>query len=395
MSIKYYALYLALFSQAAMAEVEPNPYFTESGIEITPFLAVSLKHNDNITREKESRNEISSMLLELEPSVMANAEYGNSIYSARYTLTNGSYFDSSEDNYLDHRLNLSSSWHINFRNRLNLNYDLASLHDERGSGISEGREEFDEPTEYVTNHVYATYIYGAEGAKGRLEGTIGYYDNSYKNFRNITRFRDYDENRYDAAFYYRVTHSIDLLFNIKKEDRRYDNIVPGEASQDSDVMYYYIGAEWDITGKTTGTAKLGVQDKEFNNSGRQDFNDTSWDIGISWSPKRYSTLNLYTTQQALDPDQDGDYIEETSYTLGWQHFWYERFTTNVSYTNTDESYTGVPREDESDTWGISASYDMRRWLSMTLGWDYTDKTSSQANIGYEQQIWYLTAVLTL
>ena len=399
MSNKFNALYLVLFSLPAIAAVTPTPYVTESGIEITPVISASLKHNDNVTREKESNDKISSMLLELEPSVMAKAEYGNSIHSAHYTLTNGSYFDSSDDNYLDHLLSLESLWYFNIRNRLNLNYELSKLHDERGTGRTEGISSttagFDEPFEYVSNYINATYIYGADGAKGRLEGSIGYYDKSYKNYRNISQFDSYDENRYGASFYYHITANYDLLFNIQKEDRRYDKVEAGQASQDSDVMFYYIGATWDITGKTTGTVRFGLQDKEFNDSSREDFNGTSWDIGITWSPKRYSTLEFDTSQIARDPDQDGDYIEETSYSVGWNHFWNPYFSTNISFTNTDEKYTGVRREDKTDIWGISASYDMRRWLSIMAGWDYTDKTSSQTNIGHEQQVWYLNATLTL
>ena len=71
MQIKYHALYFPLCSTVAIAAVTPNPYVTESGIEITPFLAVSLEHNDNITNERESGNKISSMLLELQPSIHA------------------------------------------------------------------------------------------------------------------------------------------------------------------------------------------------------------------------------------------------------------------------------------------------------------------------------------
>lgn len=399
MSIKYYALCFILFSQVSMAALEPNPYLTDSGIEVTPFIAVSFLHNDNITNEKESRNKISSMLFELEPSVTARAERGDNIYSASYTLTNGYYFDSSDDNYLDHSFDLASIWNINIRNGLNLNYELDRLHDARGSGVSEGigssTRGFDEPIEYVTNHINATYIYGSDGSKGRLEGSIGYYDKSYKNFRNITQFRDYDENRYGAGFYYRIAPNTNLLLNINIEDRRYNKNAPERPSLDNDAIYYYIGAEWDITGKTTGTAKLGLQDKDFDSASREDFDGTSWDIGITWSPKRYSILSLDTSQNARDPDQDGDYVEEAIYILGWNHYWNEQFATNVSYTNVDESYTGVSREDKTDIWGFSASYDMRRWVSITLGWDYTDKTSSQANIGHEQQIWYLTATFTL
>lgn len=399
MSIKYHALSLFLFSQATMAALTPNPYLTESGIKVTPFIAVSLKHNDNITNEKESQDKISSILLELEPSVIVVAEHGDNTYSANYILTNGSYFDSSADNYLDHRFNLAGLWRINLRNSLNLSYELNRLHEARGSGISEGvsntTEGFDEPIEYVTNYVNASYTYGSEDAKGRLEGTIGYFDRSYKNFRNITQFRDFDENSYEAVFYYRVAPNTDLLFNIKKEDRRYDKISSGQVSQDNDAIYYYIGAEWDITGKTTGTAKLGLQDKNFKDERREDFDDTSWDIGVTWSPKSYSTLSFATSQKAKDPDQNGDYIKETIYAFGWQHSWRERFTTDVSYIYTDEDYTGVRRKDEIDTWGVSASYDIRRWLSITCGWDYTDKTSSQINIGHDQQIWYITALLTL
>lgn len=399
MSFKYYTLYLILMSQATMAAVSPVPYVTGSGIEVTPFIAVSLQHNDNVTFENDSRNKISSMLLELEPSIMAKAEHGKTTHSAIYTLSSGSYFDSSEDNYLDHRFDIASIWNINIRNRLDLGYELNLSHEARGSGISEGisstTEGFDEPIEFVTNDVNATYIYGADGAKGRLEGSVGYFDKSYKNFRNTTQFNDYYENLYDAVFYYQVTTATDLLFNVRKEDRRYDKNTPGQTTADSDVMYYYIGAEWDITGKTTGTIKLGMQDKNFKSASREDFDGTSWDIGITWSPKSYSTFSLNTSQSAEDPDQAGDYIEETIYSIDWQHYWRDNFSTRVAFANADEDYTGVSRKDDTDYYGISASYDIRRWISLTAGWDYKDKTSSQTNIGYDQQIWYLTAIFTL
>ena len=399
MQLKYHALYFPLCSTVAIAAVTPNPYVTESGIEITPFLGVSLEHNDNITNERESGNKISSMLLELQPSILVEAERGRNIYFSRYTLTTGDYFGSSDDNYLDHELALGGAWNINLRNNVSLDYELNYLHDERGSGISEGVGNsingFNEPIEYLENQIEAKYVYGSGNARGRIEGTVAYYDKSYKNFRNVTQFRDYTENRYGAAFYYKVAPNTSLLFNIKHDDREYDTITPGQASLDNNATYYYIGAEWNITGKTTGTAKLGLQDKDFSDNNREDFSGTSWDIGIDWSPRKYSTLRLDTLQQAKDPEQAGDYIEETSYSISWNHFWRERLSTNLSYTNSDESYVGITREDDTDIWGIAAIYDIRRWISITLGWDYSDKTSSQDNIGYEQQIWYLTTTFTL
>ncbi|MEJ2764626.1 outer membrane beta-barrel protein [Photobacterium sp. MCCC 1A19761] len=397
--MNYFPLTLLVISPLAMAVISPAAYVTESGIEITPVIATSIQHDDNITNENESDNKISSMLFELEPSIFVKATHGDNYYYADYILTNGNYFSSSEDNYLDHQLDFISELNINQRNRLYLAYEFDRLHEARGTGISEGisstTDGFDEPIEYSAHYLHANYAYGSEGAKGQIVGSVGYYDRSYENFREVTQFRDYDENHYGAAFYYRMASSTRLFVDIRREDRRYQTIAPQQPSLDNDVTYYYVGAEWDITGKTSGIAKFGLQDKRFRDGNRSDFRGNSWDVKLSWSPRQYSTLSLSALQQAKDPDQAGDYVKETAYTFGWQHFWRERFYTDLTYTHSDESYTGVNRDDTTRTWQISASYDMRRWLSFTLGWDYSDRTSSQPGIDSNKQIWSLTATLSL
>ncbi|MGL6258262.1 outer membrane beta-barrel protein [Vibrio sp. WXL210] len=394
---------LAIIGLAAMpswAAVSPAPYTTELGIDIIPQVSTSLQYNDNVTNELRSSDQISSSVFIITPSVRAVAERGKQTYSAEYVLSSGTYFSSSEDNYLDHRIILDAEWDINIRNDLYINYEYNLSHEERGTSITEGSEPgdinfFGEPLEYSTNHIDLTYGYGADGARGRVEATVGYSDRRYQNFTELTRFRDYDQTHIEGIFYVRVRPATRVFANILREDREYKSTPTDGLDLSSDTMYYYAGAEWDVTEKTTGRVRLGLQDKQFDDSGREDFDGTSWDASVTYLPRRHSRLEFEASQRAKDPDQFGDFIEEQRYAVSWRHFWRQRFSTLAGFTYLDEEYTGVSRDDETNRWNVEATYDLRRWVSLSVGWRYNDKESTQDGIGHQQHIWYLTADVSL
>ncbi|MCG7498515.1 outer membrane beta-barrel protein [Vibrio sp. Of7-15] len=393
-----------LFTPLSLA-IENEPYRTESGIEIAPYLSASYGYDDNITQVSNDTNKTSSPLLEVTPAVAIKAERGESTFSAGYALTNGSYSQSSQDNYLDHRFRSDNFLRFNTRNGLALNYSYMYLHENRGSGISEGdnaSNAINEPLKYDSHDINSTYVYGSENAKGRLEGSLGYGNRIYKNFRYFeaapeqsSRFNDYDENRYAMSFYYQVMPNTEAIFDIKKYDRRYKHHASSATIQDSNTIFYYLGAKWDISGKTNGTIKLGLQDKDFISANTEGFNGFSWSAELEWTPKEYSTITALTSQAAKDPEQDGDYIEEQYYQLGWKHYWSAKVYNNITIAHRDENYTGVNREETTNFSDITLGYEIRRWFEISANWKRIEKDSSLSNYGYKQNYWGINANVTL
>lgn len=409
-AIKNYKYSIAFVSLSTLAApnvfaLDSEPYRTESGIEITPYFATSYGYDDNITQVSESAQKTSSSLIEITPAISMKAERGENTFAASYALTSGIYTQSSQDNYLDHRFRSDNFLRFNSRNGLALNYSYMYLHEQRGSGISEGdnaSNAIDEPLNYDSHDVNSTYVYGSENAKGRLEGSLGYGNRIYKNFRYFepaptqsTRFNDYDEKRYAAIFYYQAMPNTELITDISKYDRRYKHSPLSGSSQDSDTLFYYLGAKWDISGKTNGTIKLGLQDKKFIDTNTKGFKGFSWSAELEWTPKEYSTVTAITSQAAKDPDQDGDYIEEQLFQLGWKHYWSPKVYSHINLAYRDESYVGVNRDEETQFGSLSVGYEVRRWFEFSMNWKNTDKESSFSDYGYKQNYWGINANVTL
>ncbi|MDO6524318.1 outer membrane beta-barrel protein [Motilimonas sp. 1_MG-2023] len=377
-----------------MAEVTPNPYVTESGIEVLPFVNVELKHDDNVANV--GRNEKSSWANVIDPGVMVKMNPGNNEYILLYRLSQGNYFSSHNDDYTDHLLRLSGNWEFNERNRAGLLYNFNATHEERGTGISDGAgNALDEVIRYKTNYANAHYGFGGMDATGRLQFNLGYFDKSYSNFRGITQFRDFDEMRYGGAFYYRVAPKTSLIFELLKNDKRYDAVDTTGISRDSDDHFAYIGTTWDTTATITGVAKVGYQNKDFKTSNRESFDGFSWDVGLTWQAKEYSKFDFATRYKAKDPDQFGDYIEELYYLAAWQHYWLERLSSNVSWSFIQDDYSGSARKDDTDEYQISLNYDLRRWLQIGLGYRVTQKDSTAANIGYDKNVFSISVNMVM
>ena len=379
----------AITSGVAMAEVTPNPYVTESGIEISPFVNGRLQHDDNVVNA--SSNEKSSWASVIDPGVMVKLNPGNNEYIMLYRLSQGNYFSSHNDDYTDHLLRLSGDWEFNDRNRAGLVYAFNAAHEARGTGISDGQgNAIDEVIRYDTNLINANYGFGGLEATGRLKFNLGYFDQSYNNFRGVTQYRDYDEMRYGGAFYYRVAPKTSLLFELLKNDKRYDILDISGVSRDSDDYFTYMGATWDTTATVTGVAKIGYQNKDFKESGRQSFDGFSWDVGLTWQAKEYSKIDLGTRHKAKDPDQLGDYIEESYYRAAWEHYWLDSVSSTVSWSFINDDYTGSSREDKTDEYLVGLNYDVRRWLNLGLGYRLTDKRSTDSAIGYDKNVFYIS-----
>ncbi len=397
----FFALPIFAISFPSIA-VEPTPYITESGIEIQPVLVTSYQYNDNITHVSEAEQPISSPLLEVTPGLALKAERGENIFELKYSLTSGSYSDSSDDDFVDHKFASNNFLRFNLRHALQFDYSYFYLHEDRGIGLAAGDTNstaISEPLRYDSHHINTIYVYGADDAKGRIEASLGYSNRTYKNYRNITginayqssKFNDFDEMRYDLTFYYNVLPNSDLIFEIEKLDRRYDYVFEDFVEQDNNTYFYYIGAQWDITGKTKGSIKLGYQDKQFQDSRREDFGGFSWKAALEWTPSDHSTVIFTSSQVAKDPDQAGDYVNETRYQASWKNYWLPLVYSNINMQKIDEDYTGDSRTEDTVAAGITLGYEMKEWVDLSIGWKVEDKDSTKATYSYKQNIWTINA----
>ncbi|TAA47761.1 outer membrane beta-barrel protein [Corallincola spongiicola] len=376
------------------AEFDPAPYKMESGLVLTPVLETSVGYDDNVTNS--DADEKDSMFTVISPSatLAGGSEVSNAVLE--YGFDAGWYIDSSDDDYVDH--SLKGGVHHEFTAKYRVDFDASyqRTHDARGTGISEGNEGlFDDVTKYDIYRAGGVIGVGAQSSTLKFDVRSLYEKKEYRNFDDVTQYRDFDSIEFGATSYWTIMPKTDLLFDVGYETIEYDNTEPGASSRDSDVLTVLGGVKWDITGKTDGQARIGWQDKDFDEDGREDFDGISWDVSLTWQPKQYSLFTIMTGRSAKDPDTFGDYVKETTAKGSWRHKWLERFTTDVALQYIDESYTGLDRDDEYWEASLAAIYDFRRWVRIKAEYVWSDQDSNIDSVTYDKNVFLMSVQVSL
>ncbi|WP_157490789.1 outer membrane beta-barrel protein [Enterovibrio coralii] len=362
---------------------------------------MSVGHNDNVRRTE--NNTVSSPRFIVSPKVIAQLETDRGAYQFDYRFDAFSYSDSSDDDFIDHRAHASSFWMFDIRNRLRLDYVFRVTHEPRGTGLTEGISlAVDEPLRFNHQDLNARYTYGAIGAKGRLVGIIGYEDKKYKDqtfIRNSqveeTRYYDWKQPYLSGEFYYALSSYFQAVTIARFEDRSYQYVDPDPGyTRDSQNTFLYGGLEWDITGKTKGTVLVGWQNKDFKDSRRSDFNGLSWRLNLSWSPTDFSEFRLEGRDYVRDPDIQGDYVEDQSIRLEWDHNWTPLFGSVLSTRYGVNDYPGI-RKDKDTTLGLTFVYSLKRWWDISIGASHFNRDSTFNGYSYDQTLYFIGTEISL
>lgn len=383
-----------MVSGAAVAATDPQP-IPVGGAELIPTLRISHTHDDNIFSS--AFDEESSTITNLTPRLQYLAERDeDNLLSVTYDGDWARYWQSDDDDYDDHTLAIQGKFGGETA-RFTLDAATAKLHDNRGEGASEGvgsitrvdPDEFDQDT------------YGLLIDLGRADGRFGAsfsasaLDIEYTNNEEFTQFRDRDEQELEGRLFYRVSGRTRAFAGYRNTDIEYDLLTISGTTLDSEESTVFIGAEWDITGATTGSIEIGRLEKDFDQVGQDEDDLTVWSVGITWGLREYSIFTLNTSRDAAETNGIGDFIEQTNHSLAWNHDWSDRFRTTVSLAIGDDEYPGTTREDDREDYTISADYDFQRWLNLGLGVNFSERDSNFDLFDYDRRKVYLQMDLSL
>jgi polysaccharide biosynthesis protein VpsM len=373
---------------AAAAQTQEGP----GGISVDPLmlypgLDLSLGYDDNLYSSE--INKRSSSLLLFSPYLRAEARPGPHRFDATFRYDAGRYGGTRDDNYDDYSLNANALAVFSARTDVRAHAEYIYGHEPRGST---DRPFGATPDEFVNTGAEATLGYGAPGARGRVEANGGYYSREYQNNRAFTVESDRDTGIFGATFLWRVAPKSQLF--VQGEQRRIDYDL-ASSTLDSDETRFYVGARWDATALTSGSAKVGALRKNFDSDTREDVTESSWEVSVRWSPLTYSVFDFTTSRQTNEATGVGDTIVSSIYNLGWTHAWSSRVRTNVMAGWRNEDFRGVAREDDVGTLGLRASYQFRRWLRFGAEYTYTDRDSTDPVVIYQRNFILFTLSATL
>ncbi len=368
------------------------------GIIFTPSLKVVESYNDNFRAV--NKNSESSWITTLEPTFQLNADGRKSAYQLKYIASSDTFHSSHKDNNVDHHLTGDAGFEFNSRNRLVLS---AGYHQVEDTAADNRNSTFKtENDKYNSKDVGGVYTFGAEAARTQIEFAANYEELRYDNNKRyaptgprINSEKERDTTALRSTVFYEVAPKTKVLLEGRYTDYEYQNRNFSRDKLDSKNKGVLVGVTWDATAKTSGTFKVGRERKSFDSS---DYNSKStgmWEAGVTWAPLTYSTFDL-STRQGFDEGDDGASSIKTQHTrLGWKHYWLDHVYSEASYARTDQKYQDVKREDNTDNYGLSLTYEARRWLDLGVGYTYTDKASDIKDERYTRNIFAFTVNASL
>jgi polysaccharide biosynthesis protein VpsM len=361
--------------------IEPQP-IDLGGVGLVPTLKISETYDDNIWEAADGGEKPSSWVTVVEPSLTLAARDRLNTYQLNYRLSNSTFHSSHEDDHTDHFLRADSHMEFSARSRLDLNAGYSKQQDTRDST----NRDFDEiGNKYHSTNVGGLYGFGAETAKMQLELGANQEWRKYDNNRDsgsFTQTKDRDTLSLVTTGYYRVAPKTRLLAEIQYNDYDYDT-----NTLDSEGYRYLVGATWDATAKTTGTVKVGFEEKDFADPAKNDPDNSTWELGVTWSPLTYSRVMLNTSSRAEEGSSTENFVDTSSYGISWEHDLTDRITSNLGYSFTDKEYEGGSnggRNDELDSYNLGVNYKMRRWLDLGVGYSYKDNSSTDADSAFDR-----------
>ncbi|WP_024601425.1 outer membrane beta-barrel protein [Pseudoalteromonas sp. TB41] len=377
---------LGLSAPALAVELKPGSVMTKDGAEITPTLQLGVSSNDNFFMTPSATQ--SRLIWNIAPSLNALIEDGPDSYKFDIASSTSFHNKDTTDNFT--QVNLGAGVHKEFtsQQRLDVTGNADWLYEQRGAGLTEGQGSvIAEPTHYQQQNLEARYEYGAQSSKAQVALTAGYYNKNYQNFTTISQYRDYDKPMLSITGYYNTQAGTRTFLEVKQENYRYDVIDSNGITRDSDDIKVLLGMEWKATAVTSGSFKVGYQNKDFESNLRDNFSGLSWEAAAVWKPLSYSTLQLVTKRAAKDPLLQGDYIKESVYGATWQHDWSDYLSSVVSANYVEQQYSGnLNRKDKVKNARLGLNYLASNFGMVTGYVDFIDRNSTQTDIEFDRVI---------
>ena len=368
--------------------VEPQSIKISDGLKFTPTLKVEERYDDNIYAIE--NNVQSSWVNVITPEFVLSTEGRNSAYALTYSLNNENYASSHSDDHTDHHVDLDAAFQFDARNLLKLNAGYDKVEDIANDNfedynndllVPQGNE--GEPAKYTTTNFGGVYTYGAKTALTQLELGANYEELRYQNSGDFNEDLERNTVPLRATAFYRVAPKTRLLLEGIYEDYDYIN----NNASDGDRQALLAGVTWEATAKTTGTIKIGAEERSYDKSVYEDESGASWEAGVKWAPRTYSTFDLTSRQRFAPGDNGAGTIDSQTTALTWNHHWLERLRSDVSYSYTDNDYKGTDQQEDIDIVGVGLTYEMRRWLDIGIGYKYATSDSNYPGSSYDRNIY--------
>jgi polysaccharide biosynthesis protein VpsM len=381
------SLIAAATASSGAYAVQPEGMAFGSGVTFYPGVEIGIKDDSNIYR-RPSGAETSSVITTLKPNAGLVADFGASRLNAYLQAESGSYDYDSNDNYLDTLLVLGGDFELTSRQKVVFDASLSQSHDARGYASAEVVGGITEPSEYDQTILGARYEYGADTAFANVAGYVGSDSKKYTNNPTVTDDLTHDKVKIGAELALRISSATRALLDVRQTTISYDTTT-GQLKDGSELRLL-AGVSWDITGKTTGSFKIGNVSRSFDGSAFKNASSASWEGDLSWSPRSYSVVTVNTSKGYRESTSvaQGSTIANSTYGVKWNHQFSRAWALESGLNLRKDDYVDAAPSRSDKTTGINLAgiYSPISNVDVKATFEKSKRTSSDSVYEYDQRI---------
>ena len=302
---------------------------------------------------------IDSTGLMLRPGVAFKTGTGDTRFKLGYDGIYARYDDAEDADYDDHNVYVSGEVTFSSRSRLSLSGNVAQKHILYGATLSRTLSTGDEPITYQNTGLTLSHTYGAKEARGNLRTELDWDSRDYDNYASLT----------DGLGFSSITSSVSLLYSVSSDTRALVGLsyqmldYEAGGNSDSGTLSLFTGSEWEATGKSGGSARIGVSSRDFDVSSRDTETAMTLAATAYWTPLSYSRFNLRLNRNfAVDTTSN---TVATTAAATWRHDWSSRFRSFVDIKHQDYQ-SDVDTDDRTlDSARLRLGVGVTQWLALT------------------------------
>lgn len=354
-------------------------------------LTVATLHDDNVLRS--SASEVSSMVVQTAPKVMLEGRLGLHDLRLGYEGEYAHFVDISDEDYFDHELIADADLRMSRKLRVALDTGLLYGHDRRGD-FSSRLTASPEPDRWRRHHAGINATFGRAWSsvlRTKAGFGIGFQQSGIRYLNNNQGPRDFDRQSFALKGRYNLGSKLSLVADAGVSLSDYtDPTTPLDSREVSALA----GVAWEATAKTTGEVKLGVLEKDFDDSGQSDFSGVNFDFKVEWSPRTFSTFTAYGSRDTSDTGQGGGSAVVDTAGLRWRHGFSSRLVTETGFEFQQADFESN-RKDDFFQFDVAAVYRLNRFVHLRSGFEYLTRDSSNPAADYDNSIVFIELNVSL
>lgn len=193
---------------------------------------------------------------------------------------------------LKSRLFIANKWSVDVNAKIQKHDELL------GTGLSRIRPNVTVSDSYQRSVLGLHFNYGSEISKRSFRFGFRSQDQDYASHNIYSDLFDLTQNIFDLGFGYRVSEDTRIVAVFEHRELDYDIA----NSLDSTLSKVLLGVEWQASGKSEVSAKLGMYQHRYDT--KPDNSGATWELGAVFFPREDFSIALDSTQLSIAGDSE-------------------------------------------------------------------------------------------